>query len=228
MKTILALLIALSACGFDRGYSPDAAQHIADAAIDSPGHDAAPVGSRGCMGNLPTARTITINTGDPIPPSLINELQDNIAGAKHPGLKERYFPSQFPCTGSPATCIQNPAGSTNFAPVWKLPTENVCNAAVPFTVGSRISGFSFDIRGDGVVDVTATVSYYPTIGSGAAAAVTIASGGGSNISSTWGEMTLSMVTNQVLGSTGILYLSLEISSGTFVYVGMVSPTFDRL
>lgn len=36
------------------------------------------------MGNLPSSRTVTINTGDAIPAAIINELQDIAIGAKYP------------------------------------------------------------------------------------------------------------------------------------------------
>lgn len=35
------------------------------------------------MGNLPLSRTATINTGDPIPPALINEMEDMIIGGRY-------------------------------------------------------------------------------------------------------------------------------------------------
>jgi hypothetical protein len=44
---------------------------------------------------LPTSRDITINDGDPIPAWIINKLEDQVIGSKHPELKRGYVATRF-------------------------------------------------------------------------------------------------------------------------------------
>lgn len=114
----------------------------------------------GCpaLGNLPVSRTLTLTPSDPIPSSLINEIQDNIIGGKR---------SQFIRVIQPSFDVENTA---NFE--WEVKTINghlktVYTSAnsgagvmyIPFDDGDRIIGVQFDGRGDGIVDISAQASW---------------------------------------------------------------------
>lgn len=54
-----------------------------------------PVVNNGVVGNLPNSRTITLNPGDPVPSSLLNEIQDNIVGGKFGTVTVPFSPYAF-------------------------------------------------------------------------------------------------------------------------------------
>jgi hypothetical protein len=171
MKTILVALAIVSACGADATYAPpDAAQHAADAAIDSPAPDAAPAGIEGCMGNLPTSRTATINTGDPIPPNLINELQDMHAGDRRKMFWRQWFPTCWTSNlGAAPTLVTNPTiGATESAlPVWHFAGGSpgaVAFTRIPYEGGDIPQSVVVEVLGDGAVDWVATLNILPSIG----------------------------------------------------------------
>lgn len=224
MKTLLAILFALSACGDDPAATPDAAQPAADAAIDSP---AAP--ARGCMGNLPNSRTITINTGDPIPPGLINEIQDNLVGDKRAQYRDPQFLACWATAGTAAALAVNPKGTiiTNKYPVWQLPAgagPTVYTARIHFQPGAKIVGFEIELFGDASADITFDVNYSAGIGNNTASSVL--NQVVNNTPADWVTQALTVDNETTLAAGGSLYIAMSISGGT-IYVGDVIPILKR-
>lgn len=127
MKALLVCL-ALAACSSSPAtYEPDAGT--------TP--DAAPVRENGCaMGNLPLARTDTFTTADPIPPAILNELQDMVMlGAMGNTL---YF------IGAADFCLETGTG-TLAAGIWTIANTgtNRLSMAIRLPVGTTIEDVSF-------------------------------------------------------------------------------------
>lgn len=100
MKTVV-LALALAACTQSVDVKPDA--DIRAARPDAAPDGQPPEQQNGCaMGNLPTSRTLNFTTADPIRPAFLNEVQDNIIGAKAPAsdyiITANHFKS---CFGAP-------------------------------------------------------------------------------------------------------------------------------
>ncbi len=90
MTKALLICLALTSCYAYGDNEPSDARSVADAQ-DSQTH----AGHPGCAMALPDSRDITINTGDPIPPGLINKLQDMSAGRKFKGTWFPYSGAAF-------------------------------------------------------------------------------------------------------------------------------------
>lgn len=72
------------------------------------------------MGNLPYSRTLTINPTDPIPSALLNELEDQIIGAKIPELPRHLGSQKWSLvTGGTAT-FDGPNDQWSFGAVSQL------------------------------------------------------------------------------------------------------------
>lgn len=177
MKTILAILLALSACGDDMAYQPDAAQPDAAVAIDARAADAPtpppPDASQsgGCMGSLPTSRTITINTGDPIPANLLNEIQDNIVGDFHGNKTEVLAGFDFCVQSGTAVISTSGAITVNSA-------GGLIMVRLPLRTGDRLRSVLLTIVGDGAVDAAFAIKKVAASGT----TTTIASGSFTDVS----------------------------------------------
>ena len=126
-KLSLVLLIAFAAaCGdnYVAELSPDAAVDAAPIVVD-----AAPQQQRGCsMGNLPNAVTIVLGDNDPVPSSLLNELQEiAVAGNYKP---------QTLNIGGEAFCIDLGA-PTRVGSLWTFQVRGINGN--PFTVPNDAS-----------------------------------------------------------------------------------------
>lgn len=97
MNKLIIALAVLSACGDNAELASDGMPAPSDATIETHTTDAARAESRGCMGNLPNSRSVTIAPGDPIPPTIIGELQDMIIGAKRPQISSPVAAGAFFC-----------------------------------------------------------------------------------------------------------------------------------
>jgi hypothetical protein len=147
MNKILSLsLLVLLACTPDAPEAqPDAAPPTPDASVvvdaqaDARTEPRAP--KQGCtMGNLPTARTITLVNGDPLPPDLINEMQDQFGK-----LTDDDKPLFIAADGF---CLVNAAAGapaltwTSAGAVWSLPGDNTVSHSLDLRVGTIITGIS--------------------------------------------------------------------------------------
>lgn len=231
MKKILVLLIALSACGDDMAYAPDAAPRAEDAAVDTPAPDA-PAQRGGCMGNLPNSRTITINTGDPIPANLVNEIQDNIIAGNFATRQPRIFPGAWSLSTPPGTaaeCVLAPGPLGSLRPAWKIGDGETYATQIPYDVGDRVTAFSMYVYGDGVVDWQADLWWHPDLNS-ASGSVQVATASGTNTAATWANVAFGSVNPTLLTGAGSLSMTIVFSSGAgvFLHVGYLTPTFDRL
>lgn len=222
MKKILAILIALSACGDDIAYAPDAALQVADAAIDA--RPDAPV-NRGCMGNLPTSRTITINNGDPIPPNLINELQDVIVAGSRSQFRRPFYPTALRTTttgGGSLTQVANPANA-GYAPVCKIVGGQLSVFfVIPADVGDRFIDLEFELYGDGVPDPTIIVNLVNDMHS---APTVISTLNLLNVPAAWTSYAASMgsaITNAVVPAGGFFLVSLSTADPNLHYGSMTA------
>lgn len=84
------------------------------------------------MGNLPTSRTLTLVSSDPIPSALLNELQDQHVGSKHPNR---------PLFIGGADWVVDAGTATRVGNVWTFPTTgtNRLVACLKLWPGTRIS-----------------------------------------------------------------------------------------
>lgn len=188
MKTILAILLALSACGDDIATTPDAGQPNdwigprRDAGVQLPS------GAGGCMGNLPNSRTLTINTGDPIPPEIINELQDMSIGGNRKLFTRTWWPVFVDGAALSANISYlqaNPASGT-FSAVNK--TTGIFSGIAPicFDSGDILSRVDVEIYGDGSVDASLSVVYAPNMHT--VAGVLSAFTPANNVPASWGVL----------------------------------------
>lgn len=227
MKTIVAILIALSACADDVAYSPDAAPIDAQHADARPQPDSGPdlERLRACMGNLPGSRTITINPGDPIPGSIIGELQDQIIGAKRKAWSRPRGPG-FTLQGSWAapSLVTDSLGKTLVASV-STAGGVTGYIEIPFDEGDRIIGLSLQVCGNGAANSVFDV----WLGTTAAGLVSIAGGGYVDVArpNTWATLSAITITPTVLAAGNTLYLSANPSAAGYNLAAVI-PQFDRL
>lgn len=193
MKTILAFLIALSAC------------------VEQPDKYG------DCMGNLPNSRTVTINTGDPIPAALVNEIQDVLISGAESSFTERY---PMTCLGfgnsSVISGANNPVGAVNVVLKYISAGNDHVWFGIPFTVGNTITSGKISVYGDGAVDITAElfVINQESAGGGPVAAGTL-----SNVPAgiSWSTIVMANSFNHRLidGEQLVLKISNGANAGTF-------------
>jgi len=167
----------------------------------------------GCsMGNLPFSRTITINPGDPIPGSIINELQDNAIGGRLPSYTMKYPMRIFAANATNAriTIATNPVGGlwdvVKFASVG---SDNE-RFLVPFAVGDTVTSGKISVYGDGAVDITALLTVETQAGTFVA---DIASGSLTNAPASWSTIVISNLANRVMLDTDVLNLKISNTGG---------------
>ncbi len=118
----------------------------------------------GCpaTGNLPVSRTLTLGPNDPIPTSLINEIQDNIIGHKRAPYDVPFRPILHLVNPSGAvTTVSEPGGLVQQY-VYKVPPGTLIQFDIPFQAGDTFIGFRIELYGDGIVDMGFSVSYGAT------------------------------------------------------------------
>jgi hypothetical protein len=233
MNKIVALLV-LASCATATSYPPDSPdgriehEHDArstpsiDASVDALQPDAAPPHTEGCnMGLLPNARTTTLVNGDPISPDLLNEIQDNIIGAKRRAFVRRFYPYFF-VAGS-WTTQSTAAGSPNRP---GITTAGVTAGlfAIPYEVGDRLTALTFQGCGNGVTDVNFSLIYAADY---VAATATIGSAVETNRPVAWATVNFSLTSTPVMVDGDTLYVVAAPSASGYT-IGQVSATFDRL
>lgn len=172
------------------------------------------------MGNLPASRTITINTGDPVPAALLNELQDMHAGDRRKAFVRQYFPVCWEASGGTPALANNPAGAP--VEVWQLPSGiTAARARLPFETGDTIQSMNLEIYGDGAgVQFIAALKFKAAIdGSGGgdiAAAFTYVGEPAS-----WNLRNIPVTAVTTMSQNNVLYLEMSVSSGTHIYLGSV-------
>lgn len=181
---MLAFILALSACSPDQAISTiDAAQHY-DAAIDTPAD--APAWS-GCMGTLPFSRTTTINTGDPLPAALVNEIQDNIVGDKHTDRVLVIMGTEF-CVSEGAPTRTSPGGNPSAAE-WNMPTTTPGSLVVDLglPVGTTVTStkVSYNRNSTGSAELFMS-AFKISIGDGGSSVGQVGAGAGQSDTSTTG------------------------------------------
>lgn len=181
----------------------------------------------GCsMGNLPFSRTITIAPGDPIPPSIINELQDvSIAGARSTYVMK--YPMRMlgaPSSSGKLTVAINPAGAlTDVVKFISVGSDNE-RVTVPFVVGDSVISGKISVYGDGAVDITALLTVETQSG---AFVADIASGSLVNAPASWSTIVLANIANRVMLDTDVLNVKISNTggAGTFYVDGLCISQF---
>lgn len=214
-----ALILTLAACSVYPGDVPTDAHVVvahADARADAT-PDAAqqpPAPAEGClMGNLPDARTVTLGTNDPIPPALLDELQDMHAGDKRKPFSRGFFPTCWTTTGSAPVLVINPAGAV--LPVWRIDTAQTVRTRIPYEGGETVLTVSLETYGNGVIDWVGNVEFATDMTG--ASGFNVASNGGGVINQpaawqTGGGFVVSG--GSVVAANGVLWLELVLSGGT--------------
>lgn len=115
------------------------------------------------MGNLPNSRTITLTDADPVPPDLINEMQDSIVAGARKQWKRPFYPVAIRTTttgGGSLAGAANPANAT-YAPVCKIVGGQLSvYFEVPSEEGSRLVDFIVELYGDGTNDPGITIAAF--------------------------------------------------------------------
>lgn len=191
MKTILALLIALSAC------------------VEQPDKYGE------CMGNLPNSRTVTINTGDPIPPALLNEIQDVLISGAESSFTETY---PMICIGlgtdSEISTAPNPVGAINTVLKFTSIGNQHVWFGVPATIGNTITSGKLSVYGDGAVDVTVDLFI---VSQGGVTTGALATGSLSNAPASWSTVSIANVSNQTIADGEMLLLKVSAGAGSAVF-----------
>lgn len=220
----LSILFLLSTCGC----LGDDREPIDDAAVPV---DAPKPPQSGClMGSLPTSRTITLIPGDPIPSAVINELQDQFVGDKRAIFRRQFFPTCWKSTGTAPTLVANP-GSYG-TPVWLIPTGQTVTTRIPYEIGERLlgtspNGMDIELFGDGTIDIASIqVNFYPALTSTAGVILAV-DDSENNIAAAWAVHKYVGNSDPDLAANGQMLLSIQVSTGTQLYVGNISPRYSR-
>jgi hypothetical protein len=234
MKLILAAALLLTACIDGPGASPDAPPWLPlDASVDAP-----PAPHEGCnnMGLLPDDVTLTLGPTDPIPGSLITEIQEMFPnGGKRSDFARGWTPPCWSFTGVAPTVVNNPSGPGPDIPVWKIPANQDVWARIPYEVGDRIVGANtipFEIYGDGTITILdMRITFFPSISTGVGAVSVAAYATGlTPVPVGWNTpfMSAGAIDDVLLTQGGVLQLEFELSAaGSEIYLGMLYLPFDR-
>ncbi len=171
---------------------------------------------------LPGARDFTLVDGDPVPPNLLNNLQDMFVGDKRTAFSPIRFASGWISTVALPTLVANPQGGGMVIPVWHFPGNGTYRTGLSYQVGELVSDFQFDVFGDGVVDWTIDLKHDSDLTAAPTTAITIASGSVNNSPASWTRYTMSVIgsVNPTILQVG--YLSLEVfvsGGGVNLYLG---------
>lgn len=179
------------------------------------------------MGNLPNSRTITINTGDPIPPNLINELQDASIGAKRKSWSRPFYPRFLASSNL----------TLNASGLFGQPAETWTSSGVAQAVfnvptwdeGDRITALKYWAFGNGTTDLNSgSLEFYA--GAPNVAPTTIVSWNDTNRSAAWTLFdvgTIGAFVPTTLTAGGILRILININAAGYQF-GWWQATFDRL
>lgn len=225
-KIALAVLLALTACGDnDAVRSPDAFDQPPQVILDARAPDAGPIARGpqpadfgGCnfMGNLPAARTITIANGDPVPPDLLNEIQDMIVAANRKPFQRSFYPRfVYNNTGGFN-------GASNGQPCLISSAATIAFFEICYEPGETISALSIDVFGGGGSTLVMHLDYATGPGAGASVLATVAS---FTPAASWNPVVFT-VTPQLLAAGGYLHVDVT-TSAAGLYLGRATATFSR-
>lgn len=176
--------------------------------------------------NLPISRDVTLGPADPIPSAVVNDIQDQIVGAK----RSAWFRPRGPLFTGVGTAgawdrpkqVTDSLGKTMLAST-SIGSGEFGYIELPFDDGDRIIGLTLQGSGNGVTDVTFTlVAFTPSGGISNLGSPTI----DNNRTNTWGTFTVS-VNPTILTSTQVLYLQ-ALPNATGYNLAAVIPQYDRL
>lgn len=180
---------------------------------------------------LPGARDFTLVDGDPVPPNLLNNLQDMFVGDQRGVFYPNILPSQFVESSPGFVTPANPngIGIGAFVPVWKI-TAGTAHALfyIPTQGGDVVSDMWVDLYGDGTIDLTITPQVYSGMPSGSPtvlATVTI-----NNVPAAWTRYhlgSLAAFTQATIPSGGTLVIDFQQLSVTQFYFSKVIPKLFR-
>lgn len=234
MNKLIALLVLSSCATAIPSYPPDSSdsdgrlEHEFDAAplFDAESlPDAAPPQIKGCdtMGLLPKARTVTINPGDSIPGSIINELEDMIIGGKKNSFTRRYYP-KFVVQGGWAAGALVTAGiifpgytSTGVTPAY---------VEIPYEVGDHLIAMTFQACGNGVVDLQVDLNLFGSYGAGSLSLGNLTDT--NRAGGAWSTATVAVDTARPAMVEGGLAQMVLTASAAGYTIAQVSATFERL
>lgn len=172
------------------------------------------------MGNLPTSRTITLNTGDPIPSNLLNEIQDNIVANRRSSFTKGYPIDSVYTSAGTASLVDDPLSPNG--KVWKLTTGNTYLFRVRYENGDVFESAALDVVGDGAgVDWVLVVA---NISSAHPSSVPLAGSalGPANIDQppgAWAIVNSNLnVSGTPLLSNGFVVFSVAVTGGAFLWV----------
>lgn len=172
------------------------------------------------MGNLPNSRTITINTGDPVPPNLLNEIQDVIVGGFSSSKTEVLAGFDFEVqSGTSSITTEGRRDITS--------AGGLMMARLPLRTGDRLRSVLMTIHGDNTVDATWAIKKIAAAGT----ATTISSG-------TFTDVSSSSVVGTGPDVTGLPDSDTKLASGEFFFfqlapnaanfgVNNIRVTYDR-
>lgn len=171
------------------------------------------------MNNLPTSRSITVNTGDPIPPALPNELQDMFPnGGRRSAWKRSFYPH----------FIYNNAGgfigSANGQPCLISSAATIVFFEIPYDIGDRLTALSLDVFGGGGSTLSMHVDYATAPGVAATVLSTVAS---FTPAAAWNAVVFPALTPQIVADGSYLHFDVT-TSAAGLYIGRAVATFDRL
>ncbi len=179
-------------------------------------------------GSLPVSRTVTLGPCDPIPTSLINEIQDNIIGHKRPSFRRSFLPQFKVITGGSFVAAPNPTHPLQY--LYQVSTARSLASGqfdVQFEEGDTFTGLTIEAYGDGhsnfglELDVaTSRTSSSFMQGGGPAAAPPPG----------WITIALTPPVSRLMAATDTITGILTVSgspTGNF-YIGQIVASFQRL
>ena len=113
--------------------------------------------------NLPTARSLTLAATDPVPSALLNEVQDQFVGAKHPQLEVPVPACEWQLESGGAASLG--------AGIWTFGAASNISAPIRAPIGTRIVTANIDCDRGG----SGSITFYLLERIGAAAATIVTS-----------------------------------------------------
>lgn len=176
------------------------------------------------MGNLPFTRTISLITGDTMPPPLVDELQDQFVNDRRTHFKRQYFPQCWASSGASSIVSTDPIG----VPVWALvgTSGTLFTARLTFEPGETFESLEVDLAGDGAVDWAGNLWFSVDVNGTSTGFIATNGAGVTNEPNAWRADATFTNTPTSLTDGGVLYLQLTISGGT-LRVGNVTLGLSR-